>query len=96
MEYSKYGEWDKKEQHDFQIWLRTHLHFGPTKVTFTKKDGTVREMNCTLKPDLVIDYEKKTDKTKNVSEETCPVFDIDKQEWRSFRYDSITSITFET
>jgi hypothetical protein len=51
-------------------------------------------MNCTLQEGKTLDYEKKTDRVKTVSEETCPVFDIDKKEWRSFRYDSVTEIRF--
>ena len=76
----------------FREWLRSHLSYGPTQVTFTKKDGTVRTMNCTTKSELVEAYEKKTDKPPN--EETCFVYDLDKQAWRSFRYDSITGVTF--
>lgn len=94
MEPTLYSNLKDQERHEFQIWLRSHLHFGPVTVTFKKKDGTLREMNCTLKPDLVKEYEKKTERTKTVNEETCPVFDIDKQEWRSFRYDSITEVKF--
>ncbi len=76
-------------------WIKDMLLFGPVKVTFVKKDGTERVMNCTLKEDLTKDYEKKTDRTKTVSDETCPVFDLDKQEWRSFRYDSVKEVAFD-
>lgn len=58
-------------------------------VTFNKQDGSERVMLCTLKPDLVQEYIKKTDKTREQNEDVCPVFDLEKQEWRSFRYDSI-------
>ena len=75
--------------------LKHHLHESVVNVVFKKKDGTERTMKCTLKPDQVVDYEKKTDKTKEPSLETCPVFDLDKQEWRSFRYDSIISFDRE-
>ena len=51
-------------------------------------------MNATLKEDMVIAYEKKTEKEKVVNEEILPVFDIDKQEWRSFRLDSLKEIKF--
>ena len=62
-------------------------------IEFKKKDGTVRTMRCTLKPDMVVSYEKKSDKIRSVSEEVCPVFDLEKNEWRSFRYDTVTSLT---
>ena len=37
----------------FKKWLKGCLAFGPVKVTFTKKDGTERVMECTLAPSLV-------------------------------------------
>lgn len=94
MEYSKYSEWSEDEKNTFREWLRSQLNYGPVTVSFKKKDGTIRDMNCTLKIDLVKDYEKKTDRQKAVNENVCPVFDIDKQEWRSFRYDTITEVRF--
>lgn len=63
------------------------------EVEFTKKDGSVRVMKCTLKSDLVGTYEKKTEKVKEVNEEVCPVYDLEKKEWRSFRFDSVTCLT---
>lgn len=95
MEARLYKDWNEKERHEFQMWLRSHLHFGPVTIVFKKKDGTEREMKCTLKPDLVKEYEKKTERNKTLNEEVCPVFDLDKQEWRSFRYDSITQVSFD-
>ena len=38
------------------------LKNGPMIVTFEKKDGTIRKMKCTLKSDLLTEYEKKTDR----------------------------------
>lgn len=89
---TQYSNFNDQERHEFQMWLRSHLHLGEVSVTFKKKDGTLRVMKCTLMPGLVKDYEKKTDRVKAVSEETCAVFDVDKQEWRSFRYDSIEEV----
>lgn len=93
MEPTLYNEWSEQERKIFKDWLISHLKYGPVTVTFKKKDGTLREMNCTLKSELAKDYEKKTERTKTVNEDTCPVFDLDKQEWRSFRYDAIRSVT---
>jgi len=93
MEPTLYNEWSEQERKVFKDWLISHLKYGPVTVTFKKKDGTLREMNCTLKSELAKDYEKKTERTKTVNEDTCPVFDLDKQEWRSFRYDAIRSVT---
>ena len=92
MEPRLYKEWSEDERKLFRDWLVSHLRYGPVTVYFQKKDGTERKMNCTLKSEDVKQYEKKTDRTKTVNEETCPVFDTDKQEWRSFRFDSVTKV----
>lgn len=75
-------------------WIKSMLRMGPGTVEFTKADGTTRVMNCTLQEDKVVLYEKKTDRVKVPSDETLAVFDLDKQEWRSFRYDKITKFSF--
>jgi hypothetical protein len=49
-------------------------------------------MNATLNESIVPKYEKKTDKEKVKTKDTLAVFDIDKNEWRSFRLDSIKQI----
>ena len=94
MEPRQYKEWSEEDKKTFRDWLKSHLRYGPVTVYFVKKDGTERKMLCTLKPEDVKDYEKKTERSKTVNEETCPVFDLDKQEWRSFRFDSVTKIEF--
>lgn len=84
-----YKEQSESEQEEFREFVKRELHRGVVQVTFTKKDGSERSMNCTLSNDLVKQYEKKTDKVKEANLEVCPVFDVDKQEWRSFRFDSV-------
>lgn len=76
-------------------WIVDMLKMGPVRVIFTKKDGTERYMNCTLKPELTENYEKKTDKTKEVNLDVCPVYDLDAKGWRSFRYDSVKVVEFD-
>ena len=72
------------------------------KVTFTKLNGEVREMPCTLKEDIVPVYERKTPvKEAIATEETKPnptlsVWCMDKQEWRSFRVDNVTKVEIES
>lgn len=65
------------------------------KVTFTKIDGTEREMRCTLREDLIQSTEKKTEKVKKENLEVMAVWDLDKKAWRSFRLDSVKQVTFE-
>lgn len=61
-------------------------------VTFIKKDGTERVMRCTTNLNNV-PSEKHPKGTGTGSTETVKkVFDLDKQEWRSFRVDSVISV----
>lgn len=90
-----YKTWSEDDKKIFRKWLKDHLKYGPLTVTFLKKDGSERKMLCTLKTEDVPSYEKKTERVKAVNEETCSVFDIEKQEWRSFRFDSVTQIDFD-
>jgi len=57
-------------------------------VHFTKVDGTARAMQCTLKESLVPQVEKKTERVKKANDDVCTVYDVEKNDWRSFRYDS--------
>lgn len=87
----------EKELKLFKKWLKGHLAYGPVTVTFTKKDGSEREMNCTTNPTLipaqpVVEGVEK--KEKKVNEEVLPVYDLDAKGWRSFRWDSIKQIRF--
>lgn len=76
-------------------WLMDHLKISTVRVRFIKTDGTERTMNCTLDERVVPALEKKTDKVKVVNEEVLPVYDVDAKGWRSFRLDSILTITFD-
>lgn len=87
-------DWNTLEKQELREWLTGLLAERPVELSFEKKDGSIREMKATLKKDLVVEYEKKTDKEKVVNEEVLPVFDLDKQEWRSFRLDSLKEIKF--
>ena len=86
------SDWKQKDKDALYDWLLSVLKSGEISLKFEKKDGSIREMNATLKEDVVIPYEKKTDKEKKVSKDVMAVFDIDNQEWRSFRLDSLKEI----
>lgn len=58
-------------------------------VTFTKRDGTERNMLCTTNPELI---EVKTfSKNSGGNEVAQSVWDLEKSAWRSFRWDSVIS-----
>jgi hypothetical protein len=69
--------------------LKAALTESIVQVTFTKKDGTVREMRCTLMPEYAV-YGDTKESQRRVNEEVQPVFDLDVQQWRSFRWDTVT------
>lgn len=93
---TKYQDASEEERAEFRNWLKDMLHQRDVvEVTFTKKDGTTRVMNCTLKEGIVIPYERLTNNERKVNPESCPVWDIDKNEWRSFTYESITRIKYD-
>jgi hypothetical protein len=77
-----------------QEWLRGVLRTSVAKITFKKKDGTERVMNCTLQEDKLPVFEAKNSEDRKQVESALAVFDMDKQSWRSFRWDSITSVEF--
>ena len=85
---------------EFQTWLKGVLHDDVCKdlcVTFTKKDGTEREMYCTLAESRIpADKQPKTaQEAGSTIGSAVRVFDVEKQEWRSFRWDSVNSFNVE-
>jgi len=84
---------DQEEKDQFKDILRNYV----VDVTFTKKDGTERKMKCTLKEDII--PQKVTSESivqvkvnRTFSDDALPVYDIESNGWRSFRWDSVTSI----
>ena len=75
--------------------LKQALQSGTRLVTFTKKDGTVREMRCTLQPDLLPPQKdlEEAIQEKKVNTEALAVWDLDKEAWRAFRIDAINSVS---
>ena len=73
------------------------LHEKIVTVTFVKEStGLEREMICTLRKKHlppVVDAAKTATPRKH-NPDVCVVYDLEKEEWRSFRYDSV--IGFKT
>jgi hypothetical protein len=62
------------------------LKLGIVPIRFRKRDGSVRNMRATLVPELIgID----TYSIARGPEHVQCVWDVDKDEWRSFRWDSL-------
>ena len=83
-----------EEQKIFREWLQNLLKTETVCLTFRKKDDTIREMTCTLIESKLPANEKKTDRVRKENDDVISVFDLDKSEWRSCRYDSINQINF--
>jgi hypothetical protein len=73
------------------------LHIGECVVEFTKVNGEVRTMPCTLKADLIppapvkVLAEGEILKVKKENPEVMSVWCLDKKEWRSFRIANVIS-----
>ena len=75
---------------EFRDRIVKDLRLGNVEVLFTKKDGSERKMLCTL---VNIPEEHQPKNEVEYAENTIRVFDIEKQGWRSFRLDSVKSVT---
>jgi hypothetical protein len=75
-------------------YLRNLLGNNDCEITFTKVDGTLRTMPCTLRaeamPQRVVTEEHHV--TKSYKPETLSVWCLDKSEWRSFRVANVTEV----
>lgn len=72
--------------------IRNLLRNAVITITFTKSDGTVREMKCTLAKEFLPAQVVKESEHKH-SPDSCPVWDMEAQAWRSFRWDSLSKIS---
>lgn len=69
--------------------LKSYLAGGVVNVKFTKRDGTEREMKCTVNETYIPKELHPKGTGRKVTEDVQKVFDIEAQAWRSFRFDSI-------
>ena len=105
-----YQETDDAGKVIIREWVKSLLQKSTVTVTFVKADGTDREMLCTLNWDHIpTDKAPKETPTTSidgiVKESKKPrklpdphslrVFDLEKQEWRSFRFDRLKKVTTE-
>ena len=75
-------------------WLLGLLRDSEVTVKFTKKDGSERKMLCTLAENKIPSEKLPKNSGKTKSDEALAVFDLEKQSWRSFRFDSVKEINF--
>jgi hypothetical protein len=70
------------------------LHTASAIVIFEKLNGERRTMRCTLMPEFLPESTSQVGEGKEKSKEAAAVFDLDKNEWRSFRFDKLIDVTF--
>jgi hypothetical protein len=75
-------------------WLRGLLKTDIVQIEFMKKDGTLREMKCTLREESIPEASRPKGSGKAQNNDSIAVFDLVKQEWRSFRFDSVKQLAF--
>ena len=95
--YHPTKDWSEEEWDKFTNWLNGMLKINENMtITFTKKDGTERVMNCTLKPELLPEAKPLAEGKEPRKESTTSnrVFDNDLKDWRSFTTKSVTRVEF--
>lgn len=80
--------------------IKSILQKNIATISFTKSDGTSRDMLCTLRedvlpPEFLNGSEQMEKKQRKQSPDVLPVWDIDKNAWRSFRIDSVEFIKID-
>ena len=85
-----YKNANAEEQKQFREWLLGVLRMHEkVEITFTKVDGTLREMKCTLKEGIAPTVENPKE-----SDSLCVVWDTVMNNWRSFKFENIKQINF--
>lgn len=102
---TQYQEADDANKAIMRDWVRSLLQKDEVTVTFVKADGTDREMRCTLNPEKlpsapvatgpVDGIVKESKERKKPDEHSLRVFDLDKSEWRSFRFERLKKVSAE-
>ena len=73
--------------------LNSKLQSGLVQIKLTKVNGEERTMVCTLNDDIVPPATKEEPltqkKVRAINEEVQVVYDVEKDGWRSFRWDSL-------
>lgn len=65
------------------------LESGLCEITFTKVDGTIRTIVGTLNRELIPAEKLPKGTSKSENEDVQPVYEVDLDQWRSFRWDSV-------
>ncbi len=92
---SYYVNANEDEREFFREWVKGILRTQPVTVTFTKANGEIRDMLCTLQADCIPTPINESAGKKKSNNDACAVWDIKQNAWRSFRWDRVKTITFD-
>lgn len=70
-----------------------NLRAGECRVIFTKVNGEQRDMLCTLNFDLIAEDKRPKSGSTDYSEDVIRAFDINKQEFRTFKVANVISFS---
>ncbi len=83
---------------DWRDQVRNLLSASEATVVFEKLDGEMRTMRCTLIPEFLpekLETPGEVGEGKEKNKDAVAVFDLDKQAWRSFRFDKLIDLSFK-
>jgi len=95
------ADWNDEDWTAFRTVLKQELQSKTAEVTFTKLNGDVRVMTCTLNPELLPakvvteGEEEKPARTIKNPNNSLPVYDINAEGWRSFVIKNITQVLYK-
>jgi len=93
---SYYNSVSEPERQLMRDWVQGLLREGEVIIDFVKADGDFRSMKCTLSEVLGAKYTVNENKSsKKPNPEVCVVWDLNREAWRSFRWDRLKKVTFE-
>lgn len=82
----------KEAKSSYHTFLKDHV----ARVKFKKVNGTIRDMLCTLREDMIPavvgEVTTSIKRQHESNNEVVAVYDIESEGWRSFRIDSIIKI----
>lgn len=78
---------------EFVMFNFSKMNDGVVEVVFTKKNGEKRVMRCTRKASLIPDEDMPKGVERAHNPEVVKAYDLDKKAWRSFRKDSVISVS---
>jgi hypothetical protein len=91
------ADWTDEQWGEFRSTLKSILAEQVAEVTFTKVNGDIRVMDCTLDPSVLpqaVVTENKDKPARKTNENSLAVFDTQANGWRSFVIKNIQTVKY--